>query len=263
MTDKQMEHIKILNTSRRKKDGWKCKHCYKIFETRAILNQHMHENHSEFCGKSKLKENGWKCSYCEKDFRTRKELFLHLKICESRLKMPLDKNGRVKSILKSTGNFCCEFCKKIYTTNYGYLGHIKRCDLNPQKEIDFWWKGKHHKSETRAKIALKTIERIEKTNGNFHCNYNKIACEFIDSLNKEKSWNLQHALNGGEFKVGPYSLDGYDVNLKIAFEYDEPYHESPDQKEKDKLREEYIIKSLSLKEFWRYSEKYKKLYRVF
>jgi len=35
---------------------------------------------------------------------------------------------------------------------------------------------------------------------------------------------LQHAENGGEFEVAGYYLDGYDKNLNIAFEYDEPGH---------------------------------------
>lgn len=55
-----------------------------------------------------------------------------------------------------------------------------------------------------------------------------------------------------------YFLDGYDKHNKIVLEYDSCYHERPKQKEKDKIRENEIIKFLKPNEFWRYSEKYNK-----
>ena len=34
---------------------------------------------------------------------------------------------------------------------------------------------------------------------------------------------MQHALNGGEVRIGNYWVDGYDKENKIIFEYDEDY----------------------------------------
>lgn len=94
--------------------------------------------------------------------------------------------------------------------------------------------------------------------GNF-CNYNKKACKYMDLLNEENGWNLQHALNGGEVQIGPYFLDGYDKNLNIAFEYDEPKHNRKKAIIRDKERANYIIKRLHCK-FFRYNEAHNELY---
>ena len=51
-------------------------------------------------------------------------------------------------------------------------------------------------------------------------------------------------------------VTGHDV------EYDEPSHEKPSIKEKDIIRQNYIIKELNCK-FYRYSEKNDTLYEVF
>ena len=64
----------------------------------------------------------------------------------------------------------------------------------------------------------------ENGNGEFGQHYSIKGCKYIDELNKKNNWNLQHALNGGEFEVDGFFLDGYDNNLNIAFEYDESKH---------------------------------------
>jgi hypothetical protein len=73
-------------------------------------------------------------------------------------------------------------------------------------------------------------------------------------------WNLIHALNGGEYIVIGYSLDGYDKERNIVFEYDEPKHFSKDGvlKEKDFNRMKDIILILACR-FIRYNEKENKI----
>jgi hypothetical protein len=89
--------------------------------------------------------------------------------------------------------------------------------------------------------------------------YNENACKFIDELNKLNGWELQHALNGGEFSISGYSLDGYDKKRNIVFEYDEPKHNKKSQIEKDRRREKIIIEKLKPKMFLRFNEEYKAL----
>ena len=86
--------------------------------------------------------------------------------------------------------------------------------------------------------------------------YSFTACEFINKLNEEKGWNLQHAENGGEIRVGNYYLDGYDSNLNIAFEYDEKrhYNSNGELNEKDIKKMTYIKENLHCR-FFRYNEK--------
>lgn len=92
--------------------------------------------------------------------------------------------------------------------------------------------------------------------------YNTSACRFIDNLNVIMGWNLQHALNGGEIQIAGYSLDGYDKNRNIVFEYDEPKHNTTYSKIRDREREQRIIKVINPSEFWRYDEKNNKLMEI-
>ena len=87
----------------------------------------------------------------------------------------------------------------------------------------------------------------------------------MNKLNEERNWNLQHAENGGETYCIGYWLDGYDKDLNIVFEYDEPAHYKDVQNnilnEKDIQRQQNIINELHC-EFWRYNEAINLLYKV-
>ena len=183
----------------------------------------------------------WICKYCGNKFKGRRNLYKHYKICEEKEKLPKDSLGRIKPPDRQykAGE---TIRKKILSGELKYEGH----PIDP---------------ETRAKLAQKMKER--KNIINCQCNYNIEACKYIDNLNKEKGWNLQHALNGGECKIGPYHVDGYDKELNIAFEYDEnkPKHTSIKGQLKDKCRQAYIIEKTNC-DFWRYSEKDHLLYKV-
>ena len=186
----------------------------------------------------------WKCKYCKITFSTRKELFSHYKLCEIKNSLPKDSKGRTISsdVVK---------------------GHKKQSEAvkNNNKIRGTSNYGHSQSAETRAKIAKSFLNKKD-IFGNFQANFNEKACKYIDSLNQEKGWNLKHALNGGEKRVGPYYLDGYDQELNIAFEYDEKYHHrNKNIEERDKLRQEYIISQLKC-EFWRYDEKMGLLYKV-
>lgn len=76
---------------------------------------------------------------------------------------------------------------------------------------------------------------------------------------------MQHAENGGEVCIGGYFLDGYDKDLNIAFEYDEPRHyidiKGNVLKEKDINRMNYIIQKIGCR-FFRYNENIDLFYEV-
>jgi hypothetical protein len=92
--------------------------------------------------------------------------------------------------------------------------------------------------------------------------YNPEACRFIDRFNVKFGIQLRHGLNGGEIKFIGYSLDGYDKERNIVFEYDEPKHHILSVKKKDEERQQRLIEYLHPIAFFRYDEKYKKLMEV-
>lgn len=169
----------------------------------------------------------WTCKFCGSTFVGRKKFYDHLKVCNERLKQPLDSLGRIKN----------------------FDGYKKAGETLHQKFLNGELKREYHKwtPEERIKMSEAWVKRV----GINRVSFNKKACVYIDFLNEKNGWKLQHALNGGEKQVGPYFLDGYDAELNIAFEYDEKYHNV--RKEKDKIKADFIIEQLGCK-FYRYDE---------
>lgn len=143
---------------------------------------------------------------------------------------------------------------------------------NPQKveddriAIKKLWEDKssvYHTEGFREKLRNHRIEQI-KSLGVVRSNYNPKACRFFDELNKKNGWNLQHSLNGGEFRVYGYFLDAYDSERNIVVEYDEPHHYSFGRKlkSKDCIRQFRIIERLHPTLFLRYDEEEQNLYEV-
>lgn len=188
-----------------------------------------------------MKLNKWICQYCKQLFCTRKKLYEHYKECEEKAKLPVDYLG--KTINLEGQRKSAETIKRKYAS-----GELKGIS-------------KPHTPESRAKLAEKMRKR--KNIIDCQCNYNETACKFIDELNIKNNWNLQHAMNGGEYKIGPYHVGGYDKELNIVFEYDEKHSKHTQIKGilRDKCRQAYIIEKLNC-EFWRYSEKDNLLYKI-
>jgi len=152
-------------------------------------------------------------------------------------------------------------CKKCATKKSAKFVNrfFMRTDEYRKKQSDSHI-GKITSESTKEKLRIAKIKQIKKLGT--QTNYNIDACKYIDDLNKENLWNLRHALNGGEIKVSGYSLDGYDKEKNIVFEYDEPKHEIKSIKERDKIREQKIIQKINPKMFIRYNEKNDELYDV-
>lgn len=232
------------NSWKRAKEGtWCCRYCSVIFPTRNKLLEHYH-THSEY-KRIDRQNNDWRCEYCEEKFKTRKLLFLHLKECQEKKKLPHDSKGRViktERFLKQGQTY-----KKHYT----------------EGKFKIWNDGKKETSEHRAKIAEGTKRYLDSHGKLFGARFSETACSYIDKLNEQNHWHLQHALNGGEITCGPYYLDGYDKELNIAFEYDEPAHYSNVTKnqlnERDEIRMKFIKEKLNCR-FFRYNEKLNLLY---
>jgi hypothetical protein len=135
-----------------------------------------------------------------------------------------------------------------------------------KKKISNSGKGRITSEETKEKLRIATRRAIE--NGkicvkNWFC-FNPWSCIYIDALSLDTGWNLQHAENGGEIRCLWYSLDGYDKERNIAFEYDEQRHFNFDGtlKECDVVRMQKIVKELNC-QFYRYNEPKNELIRYY
>ena len=124
---------------------------------------------------------------------------------------------------------------------------------------------KGHPCPENVKDKLREYRSQQLKDKNMRLNYSVKGCAYMNKLNEEKHWNLQHAENGGEILCLGYWIDGYDKDLNIAFEYDEPKH----YKDKEhNILSEYDIKRMNkIKdklhcEFWRYNEYLDLLYKV-
>lgn len=112
-------------------------------------------------------------------------------------------------------------------------------------------KGRKCSEENKKKFRLLMIEKLSKTNKNFHPPYNERGCEYFDFLMKENNVFIQHALNGGEFHIKElgYWVDGYDKDNNIVYEWDEEHHHyvNGELTEKDLNRQREIEEFLNCK----------------
>lgn len=259
------------------KKEYECKYCGEKFDSQYKLMGHI-----TFCPKNPNIENNLK------------------RLEENRTK----KEGSNFSKEKKE-YVCCQYCGREVLGNGCLVLHERSCKKNPNrvprkvsskgKSHPAWNKGKTmadderiakyattrrkaiedgtyiphgtpHTEETKEVLRKKMIDFIKKTgNGEFGQHFSPKGCEYIDKLNEEKGWHLQHALNGGEVEVGGYFLDGYDIEKNIVFEYDEPKHYKDAYnnilQDKDIERQNYIIQKLNC-DFYRYNEKMDCLYKV-
>ena len=128
-----------------------------------------------------------------------------------------------------------------------------------------YFNGKSLTEDTKEKIRISTVNYLQSLLGDTIARYNKKSIDYINNLNEINHWNLQHAENGGEVKIGGYFVDGYDKDLNIVFEYDEKRHyKDVDKnvlKDKDIKRQNFIINKIKCR-FFRYNEELDLLYEV-
>ena len=192
--------------------------------------------------KRKISENEWQCE-CGKIFNNYQSLNAHMSHCDyhheclgTQKKLRPSELNHSMNWENKTEEELCEIRKKSGKT---YSEKMKLGEKIPS------FLGKHHSEKSKEKTRISTINYINKTKGNCRARYSIKGCEYINKLNEEKGWNLQHAENGGEICIAGYFLDGYDKDLNIVFEYDEAKHYKDIQnnilKDKDIQRQQNII----------------------
>lgn len=253
---------------------YKCKYCNKEFEKKQQLAGHViwckdnpnktgKSNFSNIQRTQDIIQDNLFCKYCGKQCKNKNSLVQHEIRCKENPNK-IDITNSCKNIVLFNGE------NKTRSNQFikAKINNLPapKVSKETKRKISDGQRGRKHTLETKRKQREGLI-RYKQTlyNTNIFANYNKAGCEFINQLNENNGWNLQHAENGGEIQVAGYFLDGYDKELNIAFEYDEPKHyedvENNILKQRDIERQNYIIEKLHCR-FFRYNEKLDLLYEV-
>ena len=234
------------------------------------------KRHEASCGKSeklnvyRVSHEGLNCIFCGKLCKNKNSLAQHELRCKENPNRKsinsLDEFNAKEAELKATIGLTKETSERVAraaeTLKQQYASG-KRLPAAKGKPGTFL--GHKHSEESKAKIRESTLAYIENTYGPLSVRYSIKACRYMDFLNSCFNLKLQHAENGGEFRVCGYFLDGYDLEQNIAFEYDEPHHYSDVMTntlcERDLSRMQIIMEKLGCR-FIRYNERLNLLYEV-
>lgn len=240
----QMKGNILTKTSKQK---FLCRSCRSKGDRNGAYGKHPTEETRQKISESvKGEKNGF---YGKHHTEETKQKLKEYALSEERLNMIRSKEHRrkvVHGMLNSTK-------LKESRASEEYKEKLSRALKNSEK-----FKEAHQKEEyrnLRRKITSEQICRNIELAGkdvskkHFMPNFNIKACEYFDKIMKETGTHIQHALNGGEFCIKElgYFVDGYDKENNIVYEFDENYHNTKAQKEKDILREEQIKKVLKCK----------------
>lgn len=257
---------------------FKCKYCGKEFEKKQQLAGHIiwckenpnktgKSNFSNIHRKTDIIQDNLFCKYCGKQCKNKNSLVQHEIRCKenpNKIDFSNSSNNIIKYNLSVTNNECEATNQFIKARRLGL--EIPKVSNETKEKLANVWKGKKHTEETKEKQRNGFFKYKETLlNTKIVANYNKNSISFIDNLNEKMNWNLQHAENGGEVKICGYFVDGYDKELNIVFEYDEPRHYKDVFNnvlcEKDIKRQNNIYNKINCK-FYRYNERLDLFYEV-
>ena len=263
-----MYKCKFCGREFEKQQGWASHVCKcKLNPDRDIAMKHL--AYARSCRKFEKQKDTteYNCQYCGKVCIGKNSLVNHERLC---------KNNPNRQIIKSNFIKYNEDCRNGIT-HHPHKGQTKEtCDslkkmseTKRQKfesgEINGSFLNHHHSNESKEKMRKSAFEYL-KTMKDIKCpRYNVKSIEYINLINDKYGWNLQHAENGGEIEICGFYVDGYDKDLNIVSEYDEPNHykdvKNSILKNKDIERQNIIIEKTGCT-FYRYNEYIDLLYVV-
>ena len=201
--------------------------------------------------------NDWKCPFCGQIFDTRALLIKHKKEDHADKVTHYEVVDGKRVLVGSAWNkgLSARTDDRIKSYSETLTSRYASGEITPH------FSGRNHTDETKQKVRESTLKYLERTAGGIR--YNPKACEFFDKLNAERGWRLVHALNGGEQRVGRYSLDAYDSTLNIVVEYDErKHHYHFGERSESDIKREQIIKDKLGCTFYRYDALLDTMYEV-
>lgn len=264
-----------------------CQYCGKEFEKQ--------QSYASHTGKCKLNPNREKSlkhlEYARSRIEGRGEKVREIYICKYCGKECVGKNSLVQHEIRCkenperltiTSNFVSNFIKYNEDCRKGIRHHphkgqtketcesLRKMSETRQKqkercEIVGSFKGHKHSLETKEKMRVSAMNYLKEMKNVTCPRYNIRSIQYMNLLNEERGWNLQHAENGGEVEICGFYVDGYDKERNIVFEYDEPRHYTDVNNsilyKKDVERQNVIVQKLNC-EFYRYNVEKDYFYKV-
>ena len=151
------------------------------------------------------------------------------------------------------GNTNVKNTRYIYNEELDKEKRVKEENLTYWKNKGYVERRRPRSEEAKKNIRLAHIKRIEnsiKNNGQISPWYNSSACKYFDLLMEQTKTYIQHAENGGEYRIKElgYWVDGYDKKNNIVYEYDEEHHyENGILRKRDVQRQKEITEHLNCK----------------
>lgn len=264
-----------------------CQYCGKEFEKQQSYASHTgkcklnpnrnkslkHLEYARSCieGRGEKIKETYNCRYCGKECIGKNSLVQHEIRCKENPERLIMATNSVSNFIKYNEDCrkgirhhphkgqtkdTCESLRKqsetkqVMKTNGEYIGGFKGCK---------------HTSETKEKMRVSAMNYLKEMKNVTCPRYNVNSIQYMNFLNEERGWNLQHAENGGEVEICGYYVDGYDKEQNIVFEYDEPRHyvdiNNSILYEKDIERQNVIIQKLNC-DFYRYNVEKDYFYKV-
>ena len=187
-----------------------------------------------------------------------KETILERYGCENSLQ-----NESIKNKVKETNleRYGCEntfqnedIKNKIKETNkkkYGVEYAINNSEVK-KKAINTLFNNYGVENPTQNKEIIEksiqtTIDRYGEVFFKLVPRYNPNSIIYLDMISDILNIPIQHGVNGGEKKFQRYWVDGYVEQYNICIEWDEKYHNTVKQKEKDLKREIFLMEKHNCK----------------
>ena len=165
------------------------------------------------------------------------------KIIKEKKKITLLKHFGVENPMQN--NIIKEKVKQSKLKKYGNENYNNRIKAKQTNLIKY---GVECPSQNKI-IAKKGLETMIRRYGEIWLKhvptYNPLSIFYLDIISKKLNVPIQHALNGGEKKFVKYWVDGYIEKYNICIEWNEKLHNNKKYKEKDRIKENFIIENFN------------------
>lgn len=154
------------------------------------------------------------------------------------------------SVGQKNGNFGTSYYQ-IWVDKYGKdEADRMNNEVSKSKSLPDKLNGNYNRKkrpEELEKMRVSAIKRVIEQGT--YVSYNKKSIPIIEEYGKKTGLEFRHAENGGEFQIPntTFFVDGYDVVKNVVIEFDEKYHFTEKQQNKDKQRQDMIGQILKCK----------------